>query len=97
MANAIIGLCTLELHLPGLASLKEKRGILKSMLKKLHNNFNVAAAEIDYHDKWQRSKIAITTVSNSSTQVQRVLNNTIDYIATYYPEALITQQDIETL
>jgi uncharacterized protein YlxP (DUF503 family) len=97
MKNAIIGLCTLELHLPGMSSLKDKRSIIKSMLKRLHNPFNVSAAEIDYLDKWQMSGIAITSVSNSSTHANQVLQKAIEFIETNYPEALIVEQQIEII
>ncbi len=97
MKNAIIGLCTLELHLPGLTSLKEKRSIIKSMLKRLHNTFNVSAAEIDYLDKWQKSAIAITCVSNQNAHAVKIMQNVIDFVETNYPEALIIEQQIETL
>jgi len=97
MANVKIGLCTLDLHLPGIASLKAKRGILKSMLNKLNNRFNVSTSEIDYHDTWQSAQIAITTVSNSNRHVEQMLNKAIVFIETQYPEAMIIKQDIEIL
>lgn len=97
MTKTRIGLCTLDLHLQGIASLKEKRGILKSMLKKLHNTYNVSAAEVDYHDKWQSAQIAITTVSNSSRHSQQVIDNVIEFIERHYPEAMIIKQELEIL
>jgi uncharacterized protein YlxP (DUF503 family) len=42
-----LGLLTIHLHLPGCASLKEKRGRLKPLLTRLHREFNISAAEID--------------------------------------------------
>jgi len=96
-AHAIVGLCTIELYLPGITSLKEKRGIIKSMLKRIHNQFNVATAEIDFLDKWQRSVIAITAVSNATPHVHQVLNTVIRFIEDQYPDAMIVDQDIEIL
>jgi uncharacterized protein len=97
MAHTIIGLCTLELHLPGLQSLKEKRGIIKSMLARLHNTFNVSAAEVDYLDSWQSALIAIVTVSNSTPHVQQVMGNTVKWIEANFPDAYIVRQEIEIL
>jgi uncharacterized protein len=59
MKSPIIGTCTLELYLAGVTSLKEKRSILKSLLARLHNTFNLSAAEIDANDRWQSAVIAI--------------------------------------
>ena len=66
-------------------------------IAQLHNRFNVSTAEIDYHDTWQSAQIAITTVSNSNKHIQQVLNKTIEFIETQYPEAMIIKQDIEIL
>jgi len=92
-----IGICKIEFYLPGLTSLKEKRSILKSMLKRLHNTFNVATAEIDYHDSWQSALIAVVTVSNSRAHTDQMLNNILSWIESHYPEAMIVKQDIELL
>ena len=97
MTHAIIGLCTIELHLPGVSSLKGKRGILKSMLARLHNTFNVSAAEIDQHDVWQSAVIAVATVSNSTAHANAVISKTLDWIEANFPDALIVNQEIEIL
>jgi uncharacterized protein len=97
MPNAIIGLCTIEFHLPGVSSLKEKRRILKPMLAKLHNTFNVSGAEVDYHDMWQSAAIAIAVVSNSTRHVNQVIHNAIEWIESHYPDAIIVKQEIEIL
>jgi len=95
--NPIVGLCTLELHLPGLTSLKEKRGILKSMLAKLHNTFNVSAAEVWHLDKWQMAGVAVVCVSNSTPFIHELLDKVLTYVETHYPEAIIVKQRIEIL
>ena len=58
----VIKLLTIDLHFPGRSSLKEKRFVLSSLKSKLSRQLNVAVAEVDYHDKWQRSKLAVVTV-----------------------------------
>src|SRR5262245_38216112 len=97
MAHTIIGLCTLELHLAGLQSLKEKRRIIKTMLTRLQNCFNVSAAEVAYLDSWQSAVIAIVTVSNSTPHVQQVIGNTVKWIESNFPDAYIVRQEIEIL
>jgi uncharacterized protein YlxP (DUF503 family) len=51
----IVGVCTIELRLRETRSLKDKRQVLKSIITRVKNNFNVAIAEVDYQDKWQRA------------------------------------------
>ena len=55
----IIGVCTLEFHLPACRNLKEKRRFLNSFRTRVANKFNVAISEIDHHDLWQRSTIGV--------------------------------------
>ena len=66
----VIKLLTIDLHFPGRSSLKEKRFVLSSVKTKLARQFNVSIAEIDYHDKWQRSKLAIVTVGSDGLIAQ---------------------------
>lgn len=97
MADSIIGLCEIELYLPGVTSLKEKRGIIKSILARTHNTFNVSTAEIAHHDTWQSAKIAIVTVSNSAPHTRETLQNVMRWIESHFPEALITRHKTELL
>src|SRR2546422_10221058 len=64
---------TWELHLAGCQSLKDKRHVLKSLKDRLHNRFNVSAAETDHHDLWQRAELSVCVVSTDREQVERVL------------------------
>ena len=60
---AAIGVLTLELRLENSHSLKDKRHVVQSLKDRLRNKFNVAVAEIDYQDLWQRAAVAAVTVS----------------------------------
>jgi len=68
----VIKLLTIDLHFPGRSSLKEKRFVLSSVKTKLARQFNISIAEIDYHDKWQRSKLAVVTVGSDGVVVQAI-------------------------
>lgn len=93
----IIGVCTLELHIPEAASLKDKRSILKSLLSRLHQQFNVSAAEVDQNDLWQSAVIGMAVVSNSTRHAQEMINRMLDWIETGYPQVQIVRQTIELL
>jgi len=58
-----VGILTLELRLDDAHTLKEKRQIVRSLKDRLRHKFNIAVAEIDYQELWQRSLIAAVTVS----------------------------------
>ncbi len=69
----IVGLITWELHLAACHSLKEKRHIVKSLKDRLHQRFNVSAAETDHHDVWQRAELSAVVVSTDRQHAEQVL------------------------
>ncbi len=56
-----VGLLTLELHIDDAQSLKDKRQVLRSLKDRLRAKYNVAVAELEYHETWQRSVVGIVT------------------------------------
>jgi uncharacterized protein YlxP (DUF503 family) len=72
-----VGLLTLELHLPDSQSLKDKRQVLRSLKDKLRAHFNVAVAELDFEDTWQRSVVGIVTLSNEEQHVEQALQKVL--------------------
>ena len=73
-----VGLLTLELHIPDAQSLKDKRQVLRSLKDKLRRDFNVAVAEMEHHDSWQRSVVGIVTISNEEKHLREVLQKVLD-------------------
>ena len=73
-----VGLLTLELHIPDAQSLKDKRQVLRSLKDKLRREFNVAVAELDHHDVWQRSVIGVVTLSNEEKHEQEMLQKVLE-------------------
>jgi uncharacterized protein YlxP (DUF503 family) len=68
----VIGFLSLEIYLPYSHSLKEKRKIIVSLKDRVKKKYNVAFAELDYQDKWQRSKIGIVTLNNHKTMIESI-------------------------
>jgi len=73
-----VGLLTLELHIPDAQSLKDKRQVLRGLKDRLRQKFNVAVAELDHHDVWQRSVVGVVTLSNEEKHVREVLQSVSD-------------------
>jgi uncharacterized protein len=78
---AAIGVVTLELRLEHAHSLKEKRHVVASLKERLRHKFNVAVAEIDHQDLWQRAAVAAVTVSSDHTHAEKVLRGVEDEAA----------------
>lgn len=97
MPKIILGLCTVEFELAGVTTLKDKRSILKSLLTRLHNQFNISTAEIDYHDTVNASVIAFTLVTNDTRFANQTISTILNWIEANYPDAEIVNQEIEIL
>lgn len=68
-----IGVLTLELQIELSHSLKDKRHVVKGLKDRLRNKFNVSVAEIAHQDSWQRSTLAVVTVSGDRQFAEQVL------------------------
>jgi len=80
MSVARVALGTVDLHLPDVNSLKGKRQILKSLKDKLRGRFEVAVAEVDHQDLWQRATLAVACVSHDSRHANEVVSKALDFI-----------------
>lgn len=69
-----IGLLTLEIHLPYAHSLKEKRMVVQRVKDRLRGKFNVAVAEVNHQDLWQRAVLGVASVSSSEVNLRQVLD-----------------------
>ena len=75
-----VGVCRITLRLPGNDSLKGKRQVVKSLMARLRNKFNVAVAEVDDNDRWQVATIGITCVSNDARHAREVLDSVVHFV-----------------
>ena len=73
----IIGLLTLEIYIPYSHSLKEKRKSLNKIKDRVKNSFNVAFAELEFLNKWQRSKIGLVTISTQKSMVEKIFHKIV--------------------
>ncbi|AVP64294.1 MULTISPECIES: DUF503 domain-containing protein [Clostridium] len=89
----IIGTAKIHLYANWVHSLKEKRMIVKSIISKTKNKFNVSIAEVEMQDIHQSIVIGISCVSNSTKQADSIIQNVVNYIEGN-TEAIV--QNIET-
>lgn len=93
----MIGQLTIHLHLPGCASLKEKRGRLKPLMNRLHREFNVSVAEMERQDMWQEAVIACALVNADAAQVQRSLQKVARWVKGNWPDGDVIDERIELI
>lgn len=76
----VVGLCTVELFIPGSHSLKDKRQVIHGLKDRLRNKFNLSVAEVDGQDLWQKAILGMACVSNESSYVNQVLEQAMNLI-----------------
>ncbi|MBM3820296.1 MAG: DUF503 domain-containing protein [Acidimicrobiia bacterium] len=91
----VIALLSVELFIPHAQSLKDKRMVLRRVKDRLQK-FNVAVAEVEHHDKWQRAGLAVVAVSTEADHAERELAAAADEIERVEP-GLISRTEIEFL
>lgn len=80
----------LDLYIPSSRSLKNKRSIVQSMIKKIRNRYNASVAEIDGLDKWQQAILGITVISNNSIILEKTHSEIISFIENNYSDIHIS-------
>jgi uncharacterized protein YlxP (DUF503 family) len=91
----IVGLLSVELHIPYAQSLKDKRMVLRGLKDRL-KKFNISIAEVDYHDMWQRAGLGIVTISTAQDHADRELQAVVAEIDRLEP-GLVSRTEIEFL
>ena len=72
-----VGVMTLEIRIPYAHSLKEIRAVLRKVRERLRNRLNVAVAEMDHQDVWQRATLGIVSVSSSRNNLELTLRRAL--------------------
>jgi hypothetical protein len=65
----------LELRIRDAHSLKEKRHVIKGLSSHLARTFNVAVAEVDHQDLWNRATLGVAVVAPDASQLDRILHS----------------------
>jgi uncharacterized protein YlxP (DUF503 family) len=92
-----IGLCTIELRLPGNGSLKGKRRVIKSITTRIGREYNVSIAEVDAQNVWQRAVLGVVCVSSSASYAHGLLERTVQWIESNRPDVELLEYQIELL
>lgn len=92
----VVGVCTIDLHLPGIGSLKGKRQILSSLKERIQGRFNVSIAEVDGNDLWQRAVLGIACVANDGRYATQILDSVLNTVRAN-PSVELVRHHVELL
>jgi hypothetical protein len=93
----IIGACTITLYIPAAHSLKEKRKVVKSLLARVRNEYNVSIAEVDAQDSWQTAILGVSCVTTSQRYAHGQLESVVRFIEEQRPDVPLVSYEIEML
>jgi uncharacterized protein YlxP (DUF503 family) len=88
----VVGSLEVRLRIREARSLKDKRQVVKSILERLRNSFNVSAAEVDAQDKYQLAVLAFAMVSNEAYHVRTALEKIVETLRRHPVAELIDHQ-----
>jgi hypothetical protein len=91
----VIAVLSVELFLPGSQSLKDKRMVLRRIKDRLQK-LNVAVAEVEHQDLWQRGGLGVVAISTTTEHVEEQLRAAADEIDRVEP-GTVTRTEIEFL
>lgn len=91
----VIGICTLELTVPAANSLKDKRQVIKSLIARLRNEFNVSVAEVDHLDLWQSAVVAVVTVSSDKDYAHGLMTRVAVWVEHHRLDCQLVDYEIE--
>ena len=81
----------IDIYLPLANSLKNKRSIIKSIIQKVHNKYNVSIAEVEHNDKWKNATLGIAMIANEMSYLEKKFSDIINFIENNYPNIEISK------
>ena len=76
----VVGICTVFIQVPGARSLKEKRRVVRSVVARVKNEFNVSIAEVDHQDSWQLATLGVACVSSDRSYAHGLLERVVRFV-----------------
>ncbi len=92
----IVGAGIVEIRIHGSHSLKQKRGIVRSIAQRVQNRFNISIAEVGGQDTWQRAELGLCVVGSDRTRVRGQIERALGFIEELHLAEVMTS-DIEIL
>ena len=91
----IVGAALIEIHVHGSRSLKQKRGVVRAIVQRLRNRFNLAVAEVGGQGSWQRAQLGLAAVGGEAGVVRPVLERAVDFVESLHlAEVLASEIEI---
>jgi uncharacterized protein len=93
----VIGVLRLTLHLPDSGSLKSKRQVVSGLLRRVRQQFHVAAAEVGERDRWQLAQVAVACLSTENGHADEILARVLTYVERSAHDAQVADVSTELI
>ena len=77
--------------------MKAKRQVTRSLTARIRNQFNVAVAEVDDNDLWQRLTLGICCVSNDSAHAHEMLSRVVSFVEAFRSDLVLLDYETEVI
>lgn len=86
-----IGILTVELSIPYIETIKERRNIIRSLKDMIRKKFNVSVSDVTEGEEiTPRATLAVAGVSIDSSHIQSVLNNVFNLIENFHADKILS-------
>ena len=75
-----VAICVIELHIPTANSLKAKRQVIKSLVQRLRNRFNVSVSEVGCQDLWQRVELGMAVICHNGAGADSIMEKIFAFV-----------------
>ena len=75
-----VAICVMELHIPNANSLKAKRQVIKSLVQRLRNRFNVSVSEVGCQDLWQRAELGMAVICHNGAGADSIMEKIFAFV-----------------
>lgn len=91
----VTAIARLDFALEGCQSLKDKRQIVRRLAERARARFQIAIAEVEDQDLWNRAVLGLAFVSVSGGHAREVATKAIDWLSTASDEAELIDSQLE--
>jgi uncharacterized protein YlxP (DUF503 family) len=92
----VVGVGSIDLYIPEAHSLKDKRSVVRRVVQRVKNQFEISVAEVDSLDLHQKATIGFAVVTNDSRLADSILNKVVNFVEGLYL-AQVARADLEVL
>ncbi len=76
----IVGAAVVEIRIHGSHSLKQRRGVVRSISQRIRNRFNISVAEVGGQNTWQRAELGLCAAGSDRQRVRGLLEKALEFI-----------------